>query len=42
MDTIENLIVGPEINVEKAKYMLLSHHQNVGKNRDIEVGKQIV
>jgi hypothetical protein len=22
--------VGPEINIEKTKYMLLSHHQNVG------------
>jgi hypothetical protein len=29
--------VGPEINVEKTKYMLVSHHQNVGKNRDIEI-----
>jgi hypothetical protein len=23
--------VGPEINVDKTKYMLLSRHQNVGK-----------
>jgi hypothetical protein len=23
-----------EINVDKTKYMLLSHHQNVGQNRD--------
>jgi hypothetical protein len=29
--------VGLEINVEKTKYMLLSHHQNVGRNRDIKV-----
>jgi hypothetical protein len=29
--------VGLEINVEKTKYMLLSHHQNVGQNRDINV-----
>jgi hypothetical protein len=28
--------VGLEINVEKTKYMLLSSHQNVGQNRDIE------
>jgi hypothetical protein len=26
--------VGLEINVEEAKYMLLSPHQNVGQNRD--------
>jgi hypothetical protein len=30
--------VGLEINVEKAKYMLLSRHQNVGHNRDIRIG----
>jgi sorting nexin-29 len=30
--------VGLEINVEKTKYMLLSHHQNVGQNGDIKVG----
>jgi hypothetical protein len=29
--------VGLEINVEKIKYMLLSHHQNVGQNRDIKI-----
>jgi hypothetical protein len=28
--------VGLEINVEKTKYMLLSRHENVGRNRDIE------
>jgi hypothetical protein len=27
--------VGLEINAEKTKYMLLSRHQNVGQNRDI-------
>jgi ribosomal protein S2 len=27
--------VGLEINVEKTKYMLLSRHQHVGQNRDI-------
>jgi hypothetical protein len=26
-----------EINVEKTKYMLVSHHQNVGQNRDIRI-----
>jgi hypothetical protein len=26
-----------ELNVEKTKYMLLSHHQNVGQNRDIKI-----
>jgi hypothetical protein len=29
--------VGPEINVEKTKYMLLSCNQNVGQNRDIKI-----
>jgi hypothetical protein len=29
--------VGLEINIEKTKYMLLSHHQNVGQNRDIKI-----
>jgi hypothetical protein len=29
--------VGLEINVEKTKYMLLSHHQNIGRNRDIKI-----
>jgi hypothetical protein len=28
--------VGLEINIEKTKYMLLSHHQNVGQNRVIK------
>jgi sorting nexin-29 len=28
--------VGLELNVEKTKYMLLSRHQNVGRNRDIK------
>jgi hypothetical protein len=26
-----------EINVEKTKYMLVSHHQNAGQNRDIKI-----
>jgi hypothetical protein len=30
--------VGLEINVEKTKYMLLPHHQNVGQNRYIKIG----
>jgi hypothetical protein len=28
---------GLEINVDKTIYMLLSHHQNLGKNRDIKI-----
>jgi hypothetical protein len=31
--------VGLEINVEKTKYMLLSRHQDVGRNRDIKIAK---
>jgi coproporphyrinogen III oxidase-like Fe-S oxidoreductase len=27
--------VGLEINIEKTKYMFVSHHQNAGQNRDI-------
>jgi hypothetical protein len=46
IDTIkrntENLIdaskeVRLEINVDKTRYMLLSRHQNVGRNRDIKI-----
>jgi hypothetical protein len=29
--------VGPEINVEKSKYMLLSRHQNIEQNQDIKI-----
>jgi hypothetical protein len=29
--------VGLEINVEKTKYMLLSRHQNIGRNLDINI-----
>jgi hypothetical protein len=29
--------VGLEVNVDKTKYMLLSHHQNAGQSRDIKV-----
>jgi hypothetical protein len=34
--------VGLEINVEKTKtkYMLSSHHQNVGRNRDIKIANR--
>jgi hypothetical protein len=32
--------VGLEINAEKSKYMLLSHHQNVGQNQDIKIGNR--
>jgi hypothetical protein len=32
--------VGLELNVEKTKYMLLSHHQNVGQNRDIKIANR--
>jgi hypothetical protein len=43
--TVENLIdaskeVGLEINVEEAKYMLLSRQQNVGQNRDIKIASR--
>jgi archaellum component FlaC len=29
--------VGLEINIEKTKYMLLSHHQNVVQNKDVKI-----
>jgi hypothetical protein len=32
--------IGLEINVEKTKYMLLSHHQNVDQNRDIKIANR--
>jgi hypothetical protein len=32
--------VGQEINIKKTKYMLLSHHQNVGQNRDINIANR--
>jgi biotin operon repressor len=39
--TIENLIeaskeVGIEVDTEKTKHMLLSHHQNAGQTHDIK------
>jgi uncharacterized protein (UPF0335 family) len=32
--------VGLDMKVEKTKYMLLSHHQNVGQNRDIKIANR--
>jgi hypothetical protein len=32
--------VGLEINVEKTMYMLLSHHQNARRNRDIKIANR--
>jgi hypothetical protein len=32
--------VGLEVNTEKTKYMLLSHHQNAGKSRDIKIANR--
>jgi hypothetical protein len=32
--------VGLGINVEKAKYVLLSRHQNAGQNRDMKIAKR--
>jgi hypothetical protein len=32
--------VGLEVNVEKTKYMLVSHDQNAGQNRDIKIGNR--
>jgi hypothetical protein len=32
--------VGLEINVDKTKYMLLSCHQKVSKNRDIKIANR--
>jgi hypothetical protein len=31
-----------EINVEKTKYMLLSHHQNAGQNQDIRIAYRLL
>jgi hypothetical protein len=31
---------GPEANVWKTKYMLLSRHQNVGQNRDMNTANR--
>jgi hypothetical protein len=32
--------VGLEVNLEKTKYISLSHHQNVGQNHDIKIGNR--
>jgi hypothetical protein len=32
--------VGLEVNVEKPKHMLLSHHQNAGQNHDIKMANR--
>jgi sorting nexin-29 len=32
--------VGLEVNTEKSKYMLLSHHQNAGQNHDIKIANR--
>jgi hypothetical protein len=32
--------VGLEVNIEKTKYMLVSHDQNAGQNRDIKIGNR--
>jgi nucleoside diphosphate kinase len=32
---------GLEINAEKAKYMLLSHYQNAGQNRDMKIANKL-
>jgi hypothetical protein len=34
--------VGLEINIEKTKYMLLSHHRNAGQNRDIKIANRLL
>jgi hypothetical protein len=31
---------GIEVNVEKTKYMLVSHDQNAGQNRDLKIGNR--
>jgi hypothetical protein len=35
-----NKEVGPEINVEKTKYLFLSRHQNAGQNQDINIANK--
>jgi hypothetical protein len=36
-----NKEVDLERNIEKTKYMMLSHHQNVGQNRDIKTANRL-
>jgi hypothetical protein len=33
--------VGLEVNVEKIKYILMSHHQNAGQNWDIKIANRL-
>jgi hypothetical protein len=33
-------VVGLEVNAEKLQYMLLSNHQNAGKNHDIKIANR--
>jgi polyribonucleotide nucleotidyltransferase len=33
--------VGLEVNIEKTKYWLVSHHQNAGKNHDIKIANRL-
>jgi hypothetical protein len=33
-------VIGLEVNTEKTKYILLSHHQNAGQNHDITIGNR--
>jgi hypothetical protein len=32
--------IGLEVNTEKTKHMLLSHHKNAGQNYDIKIGNR--
>jgi hypothetical protein len=32
--------VGLEVNTEKTKYVLMSHHQNAGKNHNIKIANR--
>jgi hypothetical protein len=42
IDTLNNASkrVGLEVNAEKTKYILLSHHQNAGQNHDIKMANR--
>jgi hypothetical protein len=39
-NTDVSMEVGPEINTEKTKYMLLSRHWNAGQNWDVEIANR--
>jgi hypothetical protein len=32
--------VGPEVNTQRTKYMLMSRHQNSGQNHNIKIGNR--